>query len=300
MSNPAFSTNPAFSEKARRNEARQGAQQQYGQQQYGQQQYGRPQYGQQAPAGAPQYNAPNPEQLGAMYDRPSAGSVDTNRLSYDGVIMKTLATLGVCALMFVVGLTFPVVAIPAAIVGFVLALILIFRKKPSAPLTLAYGAAQGLFAGGLSHMVEYGMGLPGIIFQALLATAAVFAVTLFLYSFRIVRVTPKFTRFFMIALGGYALFSLVNFVLMITGVNQDPWGLRSAEVFGIPLGLLLGGLAVLLGAYSLMIDFNGVEEGVKRGVPAAFGWTAAFGITMTVVWLYVEILRIIAIIRGSN
>lgn len=314
--NPAFSNSPAFSSNPQR--AGQFGQQQYGQQAYGQQPYGQapqaPQFGQQqgygAPYGQQQPGFGGPDQLEQQYGRPSATPLDTERLTYDGVIMKTVATLGVTAIGFIVTLgmlfvsgtsgLFYLLTYGGALVGFVLALVNIFKKEPSRTLVLAYGLAQGFFLGGISGILEFGVGLTGIIFQALLATACVFAATLALYAFRIVRTSPRLNKIFFIVMIGYALFSVVNLILMLTGVNQDPWGLRSQPIFGIPLGVLLGGLAVLLGAYSLVMDFEGVENGVKRGAPAKYGWSAAFGITMTIIWLYVEILRIIAIVRGNN
>lgn len=278
--------------------------QQQGFQQYGQQQYGAPQRYQQP-------GAPTPEQLGQMYDRPAATSADTGRLTYDGVIMKTLVTLAVVVTTFVLQMALFFTGNAAVmqglmwvglVGGFVLALVNSFKREPNRGLILAYAAAQGLMVGGFSVVLEYGFNgqYSGIILQALLGTASVFAATLALYAFRIVRVTPKFTRFFFIILIAYTLFGLTNFVLQMTGLNQNMFGLYSATIFGIPLGLGLGLLAVALGAYSLMLDFNNVEIGVQRGVPAKYGWQAAFGITATIIWLYVEILRMIAILRGSN
>ncbi|WP_186329387.1 Bax inhibitor-1/YccA family protein [Agrococcus jejuensis] len=282
---------------------------QQGQGQQPSQQQGFQQHGQPAPGFQP--GAATPEQLGRMYDRPSATSADTGRLTYDGVIMKTVAMLAIVATGFLLqmallltgnGMIMQGLMWVGLIAGLVLGLVNAFKREPNRALILGYAAAQGLAIGGFSAIIEFGMGYDGIVFQALLATACVFAATLALYAFRIVRVTPKFTRFFFIVLIGYGLFSLVNFGLMVTGISPDPWGLRSVEVpiLGLPFGVVLGALAVLLGAYSLMLDFNNVEIGVQRGVPAKYGWQAAFGITATIIWLYVEILRILAILRGNN
>lgn len=315
---PAFSNDPQKAGQYEPNVAQPHgqAQQPYGQQQFGQQQqFGHQPYGQAPSQGGPVQGGPlqggpfhgSPEQLGQMYDRPSATVTDTNRMSFDGVIMKTVATLALVALGFVIqlGLFFAgqgqlmqILTIGGGIAGFIVAMVNIFKRTPSPALVLVYGFLEGLLVGGLSVIVEWGMNLPGIIFQALLATACVFAVTLALYAFRIIRVTPKFTRFFIIAIVAYGLFSLVNFGLMLFGAVDDPWGMRSWEIIpGVPLGVILGILAVGLGAYSLMIDFNNVETGVKRGAPRVFEWQAAFGITATIIWLYVEILRLIAILR---
>lgn len=304
--NPAFQNSPAFS--SNRERAAQadipGAPAGYPQQgtPWTQQQF--PGQGYQAAQGATAYGSA--QQLNEQFNRPSATASEMGRLTYEGVILKTVATLGVVALGFVAGMFLTLTA-PSSfvfygsmIVGLVLGLVNAFKREPSPVLIIAYAAFQGVFIGSLSAMLEWGWGLPGIIMQALIGTASVFFMTLLLYSFRVVRATPKLTKIFMIALGGYVLYSLVNFGLQIFGVVTTPFGLGTAEVFGIPLGLILGGLAVLLGAYSLVMDFTAIEQGVERGVDKKYGWSAAFGLTVTIIWLYIEILRIIAILRGNN
>jgi len=244
--NPAFRNSPAFTENAQRaSQAVPGGQQApYGQAPYGQQPYGQ-QFGQPTPYGQ-QPGVPTPEQLNQQFGRPAAGPIETERLTYDGVIMKTVLTLGVTAIGFIVTLgmllvtgtsgAFYLLTYGGALVGFVLALVNIFKKEPSPALVLAYAGAQGLFLGGFSGILEFGMGLDGIIFQALLATACVIAATLALYAFRIVRTSPRMNKIFFIVMIGYALFSLVNFGLMLFGATDSPWGLRSepSPLFGIP------------------------------------------------------------------
>ncbi|HJB62095.1 MAG TPA: Bax inhibitor-1/YccA family protein, partial [Candidatus Microbacterium pullistercoris] len=105
----------------------------------------------------------------------------------------------------------------------------------------------------------------------------------------------------LIALVGYAVFSLLNVGLMMFGVLPEgmAFGLRSMEIAGIPLGLILGVIVVLMGAYMLVLDFDAVQRGVRNGAPAKLAWTAAFGIMATVVFIYIEILRMLAIMRGD-
>jgi len=90
--------------------------------------------------------------------------------------------------------------------------------------------------------------------------------------------------------------------MMLFNVTSSPWGINSMHIPGtnIPFGLILGLLAIGLAAFSLISDFTSIERGVKNGLPAKYSWTAAFGLTVTLVWLYVEILRLIAIMRGNN
>ncbi|MDJ0334217.1 Bax inhibitor-1/YccA family protein [Salinibacterium sp. G-O1] len=238
------------------------------------------------------------DQLQEIYNRPSAGPAETDRMTYENTILKTVITLAFVVGGGVIGYNIPALMLPFALLGFVLALVNIFKKQPSPPLVLAYAVAQGIFVGGLSRVVE--ASAPGIIFQALIGTGIVFGVTLALFANGKVRASKKATKIFMIAGISYLIFSLFNVVTQLTGLNNDPWGLASTEVFGIPLGLIIGPLAILMGAYSLVLDFTSVKQGVDGGAPSRWGWKAAFGITLTIIWLYVEILRLISIIRGSN
>ena len=136
-----------------------------------------------------------------------------------------------------------------------------------------------------------------------MATCMMFAVTLLLFRSGKVRTSPKMTKIFLIAMVGYLVFSLVNVGIMIFGsgeIANSAWGLRSGvTVMGIPLGVIIGALAVLLAAYSLVMDFELIKNGVQNRVPEEWAWSAAFGLMVTLIWLYVEILRILAILRGN-
>jgi uncharacterized YccA/Bax inhibitor family protein len=265
------------------------------QQPYGQAPYGRQGYGQQ-----PMTN----EQLQQMYNQPAAGPADTGRMTFDDVIVKTALCLGAVIVGAAVTLTVSLglaslLMIVGALGGFVLALVNTFKKQPSPALILAYAALEGLFLGGLTRILD--TQFPGVGLQAVIGTLSVFAVTLLLFKSGKVRATPKAMRFFMIALIGYAVFALINMVLMMTGAVQEPFGLRTSfEIFGIPLGVFIGVLAIGLAAFSLIMDFTSIEAGVRSGAPQRFSWTAAFGLTVTLVWLYVEIIRLLAILRGDD
>ncbi len=243
--------------------------------------------------------APGAEQLDEMYGRPSATPEQTDRMTYEDTIRKAVGAFAILAIGAAIGWFVPALAIPAAIVGFVLALVNIFKKKTSPGLVLAYSAVQGVFVGGISAIFESIPQYSGIAVQALLGTAAVFVVTLLLFRSGKIRASKRATKVFLIAMVGYALFSLINLGLMIFGGTDQPFGLRSMEFFGIPLGLILGIFVVLLAAYSLVLDFDAVKNGVENRAPRVFAWRAVFGIVLTVVWLYIEILRILAILRGE-
>jgi uncharacterized YccA/Bax inhibitor family protein len=235
-------------------------------------------------------------QLDAMYTSPSATTADTKRLTYDDVIIKTG---GLLALLVVVAAAtwtlvppqmLGLVMIVGAIGGLVLGLVNAFKRNPSPALIVAYTVFEGAFLGGIS--LYFNAMAEGAVVQAIIGTLSVFAVSLFLFRSGRVRVTAKFTRWLMFALIGYALFSLINFVLLITGV-LDGFGMR-----GGPFGVIIGIVAVGLAAASLIVDFDSIKRGVEAGVPAKMAWSAAFGLLVTLIWLYIELLRLAAIISS--
>lgn len=271
---------------------------------FGQNAYGQAQYGQTQTGWNPAQQGMTQDQLQDLYNRPAAGPADTGRMTYDDVIMKTAACLGAVVVGAAVTLAVApglanLLMIVGALGGFALALVNTFKKQPSPALILAYAALEGLFLGGLTRILD-GM-FPGVGLQAVIGTLSVFAVTLLLFRSGKVRATPKAMRFFMIATIGYAVFALINMVMMWTGAVDSPFGLRTkVELFGIPLGVFIGLLAIGLAAFSLIMDFTSIEAGVRSGAPQRFSWTAAFGLTVTLVWLYVEIIRLLAILRGEE
>jgi uncharacterized YccA/Bax inhibitor family protein len=278
MANPAFSNSPAFSAKAAQKlAARENA----------------------APA------VPTPGQLQDHFSLPEATPDQMERMTYQDTIFKTLAGFAVLLVGAAIGWIFPALAIVGAIAGLVLALVNIFKKKPSPPLILAYAFAEGLLVGGVSMF--FSQMFAGIVPMALLGTLGVVGVTLALFANGKVRVSKRSTQIFLVAIVGYAAFSLINLVLMATGIlpgfSGTGGGLRGIEIpifGGIPLGIPLGILVILLAAYSLVMDFDQIKRGVETGQPRIYGWTAAFGIIVTVVWLYLEILRLLSYFLPRN
>ncbi|MEO6199640.1 MAG: Bax inhibitor-1/YccA family protein [Cryobacterium sp.] len=255
-----------------------------------------------APGAVATTRALSPTELQDLYNAPSAGAQDTDRMSYEDTIAKSALSFGLLIVAAVAGwmLTpalpaLPILMIVGLIVGLVLGLVNTFKKEPSPGLILAYAVAEGLFVGGISKVFE--QLYPGVVVQAVLATLVVVGVTLALFANGKIRASKKATKVFMIAMVGYLVFSLVNLGMMAFGATDNAFGLRSVEIFGIPLGLLIGVLAVIMAAYSLVLDFDFIQRGVNNRAPRKFGWTGAFGLMVTVVWLYVELLRIFAIAR---
>lgn len=259
-------------------------------------------YGSTALAGQ---SAMSTTQMEDLYNQPSAGPSQMGRMTFDDVIVKTVLSIGVV----LVGAAVPAFLLPGLVMplmvvgmigGLVLGLVNAFKREPVPGLILAYAFLQGLFLGGLTMILE--AEFPNIALQALLGTLTVFAVTLVLFRSGKVRASPKGMKIFMIAIIGYAAFSLINLGLMLFGVSQDPWGLRGATIPGtdIPFGLVIGIFAIGLAAFSLVIDFTSISEGVRNGASQKYSWTAAFGLTVTLIWLYVEFIRVIAIMRGNE
>lgn len=291
--------NPVFRSKAFQSPVQQAKQEQHaGYQQaqgYQQQPYGaagQPAAGYPTQAGSS--SNMSSDQLSQMYQQPSATAADTGRMTFGSVINRTSLVFLMIVAGAVFGWTFanPVnnagIYFIALAIGFVFGLINAFKREPSPVMISVYAVAQGVFLGGISALFE--LQWPGIVFQAVLATLSVFAVVLALFRSGKVRATPKMNRIFMIAMVSYLVFSLLNFVLMITGAIDGMFGMRSGW-----LGIVIGLLAVVMASYSLVMDFTSIEEGVRAGVPERYSWTAAFGLAATMVWLYIEILRILAI-----
>lgn len=231
-------------------------------------------------------------QLQDLYERPAASPADTGRMTYEDTAVKTVVLFAVLLATSAVGWFIPILAIPGALIGFVLAMVNTFKREPSVPLIVLYAAAEGLFVGGISQFFDQQWG--GIAVQAVLATLVTVGVTLALFASGKIRASARATKIFMIAMVSYLVFQLVNVVLQVTGVAGGTFGLQSGV-----LGIVIGVLVVILAAYSLVLDFDQIQQGVRRGIPAKYGWTGAFGIVVTVVWLYFEFLRLIAIFRGN-
>jgi uncharacterized YccA/Bax inhibitor family protein len=239
--------------------------------------------------------------LEQSYDMPAATPGQTGRMTVEDTIIKTILAFAVLIGGAYVGWTFA--SFPVLIVGLVgglvLGLVNTFKKVPSPGLIIAYAVLQGIFVGAIS-MIFNSM-WDGIVTQAVIGTLGVIGVTLFLFLSGRFRSSARMTKVVTVAMVGYLVYQVVNMILMATGVTGDAqFGLSSANIMGIPLGLIIGVVVVFLAAYSLVLDFESIKLGAERGVPAVYAWQGAFGILVTVVWLYLEILRMIAIFRGND
>jgi len=253
--------------------------------------------------------------LEGAYAAPAAGSTQTGRMTVEDTVHKTIGLFAILLVGAVAGWLWTMAGVSDAnpspsmlpwivggIGGFIMSMVVIFgsRKKVRPGAIFAYAALEGLFVGGISAFFEFIW--PGIVIQATLATLAVVGVTLALFASGKVRASKKATKIFLIAMVGYMVFGLVNLGLMLFNVPiaGGAFGLYSMQVGGIPLGLIIGVLVVIMAAYSLVLDFDSIQQGVRNGLPRQWGWMGGFGIMVTVVWLYLEILRILAILRGND
>ncbi len=220
------------------------------------------------------------EEVTRLESRPNSAP-----MSIDDVIIKTA---GLFAVLVAVG-TFAwqaqsgALAIIGLVVGFILAMVNTYSKKIRPALVIAYAAAQGLALGTISWMYE--QQYQGIVGQAVVATACAFTGVLVAYKSGKIRVTPKFTRIASGSIVGYFVFSLFSIFA----------GFPSGG-----LGTLIAVGGVVLASIFIVMDLDQIEKAVAAKVPAEESWRCAFGLMVTLVWLYLEVLRLISILRGRD
>ncbi|MGW2746196.1 Bax inhibitor-1/YccA family protein [Streptomyces sp. NPDC001450] len=239
-------------------------------------------------------------QQGVQYGAAPQAPATTGRMTMDDVVMRSALTLGTVAVGAVLAwVLLPVsatsygLAFGAGIVAMVLGLVQSFKRTPSPALILGYAAFEGIFLGVVSEV--YNSRWSGAPFQAVLGTMAVAAATLLVYKAGWIRVTARYARIGMAIGIAFVLVMAVNLLLIAFGVAENG-GLRSMG----PLGAIVGIIAILLGAFFLTLDFKQIEDGIAYGAPRSESWLAAFGLTVNLVWIYVEMLRLVAIFSSND
>jgi uncharacterized YccA/Bax inhibitor family protein len=236
----------------------------------------------------------------AAYADAQASKVDYGRagtgerpLTMDDVVTKTAITAGVALVAGVLTAISGLYALvlPAFIVGLVVSLIVIFKQSSNPGLVLVYSAAMGIALGGITGLLESVPNFEGIGFQAVVGTAGVFIGMLVIYKTGAVRVTPKFTKWLMGALIGVTVLMVAN--LVVSFFTTGGLGLRD----GSPLAYLFSIVCIGVASFSLLLDFDMADRAVRDGAPAKFSWYIAFGLMTTLVWLYIEILRLLSYLR---
>jgi uncharacterized YccA/Bax inhibitor family protein len=226
-------------------------------------------------------------------------------MTIDDVVTKTGITLAVVTVVGIISYflvaqgapTYPLM-MPFVLVGSLggLALVLIAtfgRKQDNPAIVLSYAAFEGMFVGAASFLFAnlVSDGGPGMIAQAIFGTLGVFFGMLVVYKTGAIRVTPKFTRMLVAAMFGVLAIMLLNFVLAIFGVGGgEGFGIRS----GGPLAIIFSLVCIGLAAFMFLIDFDSADQMIRAGAPEKAAWGVALGLTVTLVWLYVEILRLLS------
>jgi uncharacterized YccA/Bax inhibitor family protein len=177
-----------------------------------------------------------------------------------------------------------------SLLAFVLSMVNSFKRVISPALVLAFCAAEGVALGAISKVFE--LAYPGVVMSAVIGTFGAFAGTLAVYKFFNIKVTDKFRRMVIAAMLGVVAISLIEVVLGLFGAQIGLFGDGK-------LGLLFAVVGLALGVFMLVLDFDFVEQGVANGIPDREGWRAAFAMTVSLVWIYTNLLRILAIMRGD-
>lgn len=247
------------------------------------------------------------QQLQDLYNRPSASPVQTDRVTMDDVIMKTL---GLFAIVLVTAAIGWVVAATSRGGGFalwmggaigilVIGMVIAFKKTLSVPLILVYAVVEGLFVGAVSQFYSGYFDEPGtpafegIVAQAVMATLATFAGMFLAYRFGLIKVTDRFRKVMTMMIFGYAIFAVVNFVYAVF-FSGSMFGFGGSGWLGIGISVFAVGLA----SFTLALDFDAIDRAIDTGAPRKYAWLLAHGLIVTLVWLYLEFLRLLGRMRN--
>lgn len=247
------------------------------------------------------------QQLQDLYNAPSALRGTDRVVTMDDVIIKTLGLFAIVLSMGAVGwfltAAVPALGIPVIFGGMILTLVLglviAFKKTLSVPLIVAYAFVEGLFVGGVSQVYSLAFDAPntpvfeGIVAQAVLATLATFAGMFIAYKTGLIKVTAKFRRIMTMMIFGYMIFAIVNVIYAVA--TNTAFGIGGSSWLGIGISLFAVGLASL----TLALDFDSIEVAIRTGAPQKYSWLLAHGLIVTLVWLYIEFLRLLGRLRSE-
>ena len=220
------------------------------------------------------------------------------KMTLSGVIKKSVLLLAIVVIFGIFGWNFAhhpygIIALFASIItGLILALIIIWKKHTAPVLAPVYAVVEGCALGIISRIFE--SQYEGIVVQAVLVTMSIFMGMLFAYKFKLIRVTQRFVKVIIFATAGIAIYYLLNLAFMFFGGNLPL--INSNSIYGILFTLFVAGVAAL----NLILDFDFIEQSIERGVAKYMEWYASFGLLVTLVWLYIEVLRLISKIRGRR
>jgi len=233
----------------------------------------------------------DPAAMEDLYNAPAASSIRTGRMTIDDVVTRTgilfavLVTVGAAAWTLNLGGAAMMLGVFG---GFALAMVNSFSKTVKPGLIVAYASFEGLALGTISHL--YNDMYQGIVSQAIIVTICAFTGMLFAYKSGRIRVTPKFTKVLMTALIGYVVLGLVSMIGSLFG----------ASIYSVGgFGLIIATGGMVLASFFLILDFDQIQKGIDAGLPEQESWRAAFGLMVTIVWLYMEVLRFLSILRND-
>jgi uncharacterized YccA/Bax inhibitor family protein len=258
------------------------------------------QHGEAAPAPAPAADD------AGIYSGVQIPAPPGQRVTYPDVMAKSAIMFGIAVVMafagWIVTEAMPgigtVLVFGALIATLVLGFVNALKRQVSPPLTMLYAVVSGFMLGAVSYwynQIALQSDYEGLVLQAVLATFTTFGVMLLLYGTGIVKVTNKFMKFMLVAMVSYFFIAVASFVAAMFGVGGG-WGFYGVGT----LGLLLCIFGVGLAAFSLMLDFEAIKQGVAMGLPERESWRMSFGLLVTLVWLYLEFLRLFAIIASGR
>ena len=245
-------------------------------------------------AGQPGYGQPYPSAPGYPASPPAV-----QPMTVDDVVVKTVTLLGITGVSAVAAWNLVpdsmlgAAWIGAAVLGLVIGLIVSFSRIANPALVVTYAVVEGAFVGLVSKFYEVIAGFDGIVLQAVVATFGVFFMMAILYRAKVIRATPKFQRAMIAIMAGLFAVILINFVLSLFGFST---GLRDNGALGIGFSLV----CIVVASLSFILSFNEIEEGVRMGLPQRYSWTAAFGILVSLIWLYLEVLRLLSFLQGDD
>ena len=220
----------------------------------------------------------------------------SNQMTIDGTVNKTMLSLTVLFISAYYSWnsfsqSFIVIG---AIGGFITALITIFKKHLSMYTVPVYAVFKGLMLGSLSYIFE--SSYPGIVNQAIFLTFGIMGALLFAYKTKIINPTENFKLGIFAATGGIALIYLINFIMSFWGGGISVMSPNNSSMFSIGFSFFV----IIIASLNLVLDFDFIEEAAEARVPKYMEWYAAFGLLITLIWLYIEILRLLAKLQNRR
>ncbi len=241
------------------------------------------------------------EDLDSLYNAPSATSRQMGRLTVDDVVNRSFILFGLmltfaAVTWFLLPRSLAALAMVGGVVlTLVLGLVIAFMKSVKPGLIVTFAVFEGLLVGGASRI--YSEFYDGAVVTAVVATVCVCAAMFFGWKSGVIKVTSRSRRFFMLALVGYLLFAVVNLVAAWVFNANGGWGLFG---FGSGLSIAVSIIAVGLASYSFAVDLDSIDRAVEAQAPEKYSWLLAHGLLVTVVWLYLELLRLFAQLYGRR